>query len=83
MLEERVDQIWEWINGGPSKRYEDSARGMLHRLMQTESTADKLAEALLQVRQERGRQWATWQKLLLAGCAVGTVIAAWYGVLHG
>jgi len=73
--------MWEWINGGSSTRYEDSARGRLHHLMQTMDTADKLAEALRQVRKERGRQWAGWQKMGLLACAIATVAASWYAAL--
>ena len=81
VVEERVDQMWEWINGGASTRYEDSARGRLHRIMETMNTADKLTEALHEVRRERKRQWTGWQKWGLLMCAAATVAASWYSAL--
>jgi hypothetical protein len=64
LLEQRVDQMWEWINGGPSTKYEDSARGRLHELMTQHHTSELLAAALDEVKKERGRQWTTRQKTL-------------------
>lgn len=75
VLEERVDQMWEWINGGPSTRYEDSARGRLHAVTETLRTADKLADLLREVRQERQRQWSTFQKRVALIAAVLAAVA--------
>lgn len=83
VLQERVDQMWEWINGGPSTRYEDSARGRLHRIMTTLDTADKLAEALREVRRDKARQWSRWEKLGLFVFAGAAAVAPYVLLLVG
>ena len=75
LLEQRVDQMWEWINGGPSTKYEDSARGRLHELMTQHHTSELLAAALDEVKRERGRRWATWQKALALIIALASLFS--------
>ncbi len=74
-LEDRVEQMWEWIYGGPSTSYEQSARGRLHAVTTTLDTADKLADLLKEVRQERQRQWTTFQKRIALTAAVAGALA--------
>jgi len=75
LLEQRVDQMWEWINGGPSTKYEDSARGRLHELMTQHHTSELLAAALEEVKKERSRRWTTWQKTLGLIVALATLVS--------
>lgn len=57
--------MYEWINGGPNRSYQDSARARLHLVTETLRTADKLAEALQQVRKERrSRLSSGWQAVV-------------------
>ena len=83
VIEERVEQMWEWINGGPSTRYEDSARARLHRIMNTLDSADKLAEALREVRRERAKQWTTAQKVGLFVFAAAAAAAPYIVLIFG
>jgi hypothetical protein len=76
LLEQRVNDMWAWINDGPK-----SARRRLHEVQNTLSTADKLAELLKEVRRERSNQWSRWQKVglfvfagITSGCALVTAL---------
>jgi t-SNARE complex subunit (syntaxin) len=91
-LERRADEnaqgiasILELINGGANVEWEQSIRGKLHAMRDTQATADALANAMREVRRQNSRKWATWKQLVLIACAVVTagcaIVAALVAVL--
>lgn len=65
LVEQRLDEVYEWVNGGPNRQYKDSARARLHSVTETLRTADKLAEALKEVRKERRNRLSSgWQAII-------------------
>jgi adenosyl cobinamide kinase/adenosyl cobinamide phosphate guanylyltransferase len=74
-VEQRCDQMWEWINGGPSTTHDESARARLHAVITALNTADKLADLLKEVREERQRQWSTFQKRVALAAAIAAAAA--------
>ena len=64
-VEQRLDEVYEWVNGGPNRPYEKSARARLHNVTETLSTGEKLAEALKEVRKERRNRLSSgWQAII-------------------
>lgn len=72
---QKIDDLWEYVNGGPNRPYRESARARLHDVTQALNTADKLADALREVRRERARQWSRWEKIGLFVFAALAAIA--------
>jgi hypothetical protein len=81
LLERQMAEIHELLNGGPSVAWDRSIRGRLHAMQSTESAAAALADALREVRRERTRRWADWQKVALVLSAVVTAAASVYAAL--
>lgn len=75
ILEHKVDELLTLINSGPNVPWEQSIRGKLHRVTNTLDNADKLAEALREVRRERSQRWTRGERfaaLLFAAATLAT-----------
>jgi hypothetical protein len=77
-----IQTILQLINGGPSVEWEQSIRGKLHAMRDTQATADALNTAARELRRQRQTQWATWQKIglfifsaITATCAIVAALA--------
>lgn len=75
-LEADLHALLEHVHGGPSVPYKRSIDGRIYDVRQTLLAAEKLSEAVREVRRERTRAWATWQKVALFVCAAITAVAA-------
>jgi hypothetical protein len=67
--------MYALLNGGPAVEWEQSIRGRLHRVTQTLDTADKLAEALREVRRERSQRWTKGERIFAAAVALLAAVA--------
>lgn len=78
---EDIARILELINGGPSVQWEQSIRGRLHSMRDTQQTAEALESAAREIRRARTAQWSKWEKVGLFLFATITTTCAVIGAL--
>lgn len=79
---EDIARILELINGGPSVQWEQSIRGRLHSMRDTQQTAEALESAAREIRRARTAQWSRLEKVglfafsgVIAVCAIISALA--------
>lgn len=71
----RLENVEYLLSGGGGVEYDRSVRGRLHKLEAVAASAvlrKNLGVGLLK----------SWERFVLVLCAVGTLVAAWYGAIH-
>lgn len=79
-LREDVAAIERALNGPPR---DESFRGRLHKLENSDAAARAAASALDAARAIRADTWSTFQKLLVTGAAIVAAAAAVYNAAGG
>ena len=64
-IELRLNDLYELVNSGPGVPWDQSIRGRLHRVTQYMDSADKLTEALRELKRERTSRLTRGQQTLL------------------
>jgi len=83
VLELKLDELRELVNGGAHVRYEDSVRGRLHKVLQAQTNEAAVAEAIRELRRSQRRRWSTGQKWLAAVVSVAIAAAPYVAIaLH-
>lgn len=80
VIEDRLDTLLELIHGGRRVRWEDSIRGRLHAVLQTQANEQSLAAAIREVRRSQRRRWSRWQRLVLLVAAVAAAAAPYVAI---
>jgi hypothetical protein len=75
LIEERLEDLIQLMNGGPEIEFARSVRGRLHMIENTLRGADKLADAAREVRLQRVRQWSRAEKLIGLGLGLLAALA--------
>lgn len=80
LLEHKLEELENLVRGGGDVPYAKSVVGRLYDVRQTLLAAEKLSEAVREVRRDRARRWTRrekWALFLFAGLtAIGSFVAA-------
>lgn len=80
LLKQRVDSLWETINGGPNVEWKQSVRGRLHEMADFVQASRNLELATRNIKRSARQRLDTWAQVVLVLCALGALATPY--ILH-